>query len=476
MVVELLGTRILAPYVGTSLYVWTSVIGVVLASLSIGYVIGGRIADSKNCGVCLPIVLMSGGVLTWALAIVYQLIPMSYVGGNIVRASLIASGLLFGPLTMVLGMVTPIAVRLRYNLRGTIGRSAGSIYAASTIGSIAGTFLSGYWLIPNFGMQVLLFGIAVILFGIGIIAYWLLRGATQQWIAPAAVACIGIATWCGTTVVMQDYAVAATPYMQVVADINTPYRRAYVWDTWMNDEPVRVLADWQSAIYLNEEIRERPVANYARQFRLVTHFANKRARAMMIGGAGYILPRLHLEWYPSSTIDVVEIDPAMPEIAAKYFFLEEDERIRTIIEDGRIYLNTTEEEYDIIYMDAFAPEAIPFHLVTKESFTQMHRVLTDDGVLVMNMIASTEGVRRELFRSTYATMSEVFPFVRAYVFAPANEAWNMVLVASPSPGPFESESEDRVLNGYLQKAWKGSTDGAIILTDDFAPVEHLNLQ
>ncbi len=475
MLIELLGVRMLAPHVGTSVYVWTSIIGVILACLSIGYAIGGLIADSRWFRHALPLTMGAAGVMTGTLAAAYNLVPMSFIGyDRVITRSLVASALCFGPVTTVLGAVTPLAVRQMF-AQGKIGRAAGSVYAVSTLGSIAGTFLAGFWLIPNFSMQTLLLGTAAIL----IAAAFLTEHGNahrKQWrvLLPWIVA--GLLLWGGTAVLAHGAKPKATgEMMRVLSDINTPYRRALIWETLVDGKRVRVLADWQSATFIEEELRDIPFPDYIKTFRLAEHYNPSLSRALLIGGAGYIFPRFFLQWYPDHTLDVVEIDPAMPGIAEEYFFYRPDPRIRSIVADGRVYVNETKETYDVVYLDAHAPEGMPFHLLTKEAFEQMARILSPNGVLIVNIVASTDNAHRELFESVTRTLQAVFPYVRPFVIPPRADPWNIVIVAAKQPGGFAAANDNREITRMLQYDDGGEIAAGSVFTDSFAPVEYGNI-
>lgn len=163
MVVELVGSRILAPYLGTSIFVWTNLIGVILTSLSLGYHLGGKVADKKASYQLLSSIIFAAGCIVIASALLSSALLSVLEIGNIWLGSVVATTVLFAPQSVLLGMVSPLAVRLRLKSLDKLGTTVGNLYALSTLGSILGTFLAGYFLIAFLGSTKILFVCATIL-------------------------------------------------------------------------------------------------------------------------------------------------------------------------------------------------------------------------------------------------------------------------------------------------------------------------
>ena len=165
MVFEILGSRVLGPYVGTSTYVWTSLIGVILGSMSIGYALGGQLADEFPSTKPLAYIIMTASAAVLWTALVKDAVPafITRFGDSVEMKSVMMSVLLFAPASITLGMVTPFAVKLRMVNVTNAGAVAGSLYAVSTVGSIVGTFAAGFFFLPSFGTKNTLIGIAAAL-------------------------------------------------------------------------------------------------------------------------------------------------------------------------------------------------------------------------------------------------------------------------------------------------------------------------
>jgi spermidine synthase len=197
----------------------------------------------------------------------------------------------------------------------------------------------------------------------------------------------------------------------------------------------------------------------------------------MFGGAGYSYPKDFLIKYPEATIDVVEIDPKVTELAQKYFKLKESPRLTIYHEDARLFLNKTQEKYDVIFGDAFSSYySLPYQLTTKEAVRKKYDILNDEGIVILNIISSIDGEKGKFLRAEYATYKTLFPQVYLFPVVDSdngNKVQNIILVALKSNKDQFFNDDDPSLNDYLQHLWKKTVDADMpILTDDFAPVDY----
>lgn len=202
------------------------------------------------------------------------------------------------------------------------------------------------------------------------------------------------------------------------------------------------------------------VYDYTKFFRLAHHFNPDGESTLLVGGGAYAYPTVFLHETDTATLDVVEIDPKVTELAEEYFFLDRNEpRLRILHEDGRTYLNRREKRYDAVLIDAYRSYYyVPPHLVTREAFQTMSDALNEDGVLLANLLCVMEGERSDLFRAVYHTLREVFPTVLVFpVMEPAGGevSQNVMLVALKSEQPVSLESTDPKLGEYLGHLWEG---------------------
>lgn len=469
MILELTGSRLLAPYLGTSIYVWTSLIGVILGSLSLGYWFGGKLADSEARYDILSFLLFVSGVaiLLPALAggIVLQLV--SAIPLHLRWRALLATLFLLAPASVLLGMITPYATRLKITALETSGKTLGSLYAISTAGSIFGTFLAGFFLIAWLGTIKLLIALSLALILFSIFAFWDQRTKTRIGLI-VLVCAIGLGQ-----VASQKNAEAKGFF-----DIDTEYNRIFIEDASFSGSPARVMliaGEYNSGIFLeNNEL----IFPYTKFYRLAKHFKSDISSALMIGGGGYSYPKDFLSSFPEGTIDVVEIDSGTTELAVKHFNLKSNPRLKIYHEDGREFLNRNQKKYDVIYSDAFSSfYAIPYQLTTKEAVQKMSDSLTDDGVVLINLISSLTGEKSKFLSAQYKTLKEVFPQVYLFPVVDKKDSeltQNIMVVAMKSTIPPALDSSDAELTHYLLNFWPGILDkDAPLLTDDFAPVDQL---
>jgi spermidine synthase len=477
MIFELIGSRLLAPYLGSSLITWTSLIGVILASLSLGYWYGGVLADREASERRLALIIFVAGILIMAVLPLNKPLLnflLTFVWPLQIK-SLLASIWLFTPASVALGMVSPYAVKLRLANLSSAGKNVGSLYALSTLGSLVGTFSAGFWLVPFFGTQKIVAGLAIVLI---ILALWLYftsprlaeaGGNFNKKLIPKffifALALFGLTYW-------------FTRSPADLIDQDTAYSRVWIYDSMWGKtrDAVKVMrldSGYDSAMFLNSDDL---VFDYTKYYDLAEYFNPALNKALMIGGAAYSYPKHFLKTYPRAELTVAEIDPAVTALAKKYFRLPDDPRLIIKHADGRVFLNATKDKYDAIFVDAFASSfSIPFQLTTKEVAQKEYSALNDDGLVIVNIVAAVTGPKGRLTRSLYATYKEVFPQVYLLPIgsvAEASRVQNVMLVAlktkiKPNFEPLTSPYKD-----FLSHVWTKPLDHEPILTDDWAPVDY----
>ena len=477
MIFEIIGSRILSPFIGTSTYVWTSLIGIILGALSLGYWLGGRIADRRPDKKVLGSVILAAGALVAATVLIKEVF-LSSVGSAAIGLELkavIASLVLFGPASVCLGIVTPFAVRLKMTSLDNTGQTVGRLYALSTIGSIVGTFVAGFLLIPFVGSVRTLYMIAGTLMALSFLV-----GAgpfTSKNIAAVLLLVLGISASEGVNYLLRT--------QSDLYDIDTEYSRVQVFrsrDTETGREFKAIATDpyfAQSAMYLDDGS---PVFDYIPFYKLVGHFNPGHRNALMIGGAGYTLPREYLKENPEARIDVVEIDLRMTEIARTHFGLTDEPRMSIFHEDGRVYLNRAHPaQYDAVFIDAFGSLfSIPFQLTTVEAVSAVHRTLKDNGVVIVNIGSAFAGPAGRFLQAEYKTYKAVFPDVVLFKVRPDRrdeDLQNAVLIACKGRCTAAGSANPQfvpLLSHRFDASGDFSTNTLSILTDDLAPVEYYN--
>ena len=489
MALEITGFRIVAPYIGTSIIVWTSLIGVVLASLSLGNWLGGKAADLRPDQRILARIVLLSSFFAGVMALLSNPIlrVLSRHVTNVYLSSVVASLLLFAPPSILLGMVSPFIVRLSIRDVGSSGTTVGRFSALSSTGSILGTFLGGFILISYLSSGTILLLIAAVLASVALLLYrsvW--KKAVVFLVVFLTLAC-GVAVW-------------GMPMMPPGDHIDTPYNRIWIAEhTTENGRRVRFMMtsayrDGAQSIMFTDNPTEL-VSEYTRFYDLAFHFNPDTRRILMLGGGGYCVPRhllatrLDEEGLPTFSMDVVEIDPGITAAARKYFYLQDNPALSIFHEDARVFLNRAamnpdlHGSYDAIFGDVFGSwYSIPFHMATVEAAQRMSDLLAPDGVLITNVISSLHGRQSGVLHGIYAALSEVFPQVLIFPaqrpephFAQARQ--NIMLVALKSPYESLFEPRDYETARFLSHRWTEPFVPEIrAFTDAFAPVEKYSLR
>ncbi len=472
MILELTGSRVLAPYLGTAGSVWAALIGVVLFSLSLGYFWGGKIADKGADYKTLSVIIFLSAVFIGAISFFKDAVLTltgNYVS-DIRLGAVLAASILFGPPSLLLGMVLPCATRLKLKDLQKSGETIGSLYAVSTLGSILGTFLTGFFLFSYLGSTRILLYLAVFLIAVSFPAYF-------QSLIKIRTAAILIFILSSLLAAFLGAAYEA----RGLIDVDTAYNRVLIYPALdgQTGRPVQNLITGpkaiQSSMFLDGD--DDLVLSYSKFFRLAGHFNPNLKRSLMIGGGAYSYPKDYLKRFGGASLDVVEIDKGLTALARRYFNLEDSPRLTIYHEDGRIFLNKNAGKYDVIFVDAFASFfSLPYQLTTEEAIRKMAGALTGNGLVMVNLVSSLEGENGEFLRAEYLTYRKIFP--RVYLF-PVDSPddglaiQNVILVALKSAAiPFFA-SPNKELSGYLKNLWtKEIKTDRPPLTDDYAPVDY----
>ena len=511
---EIAASRVLAPFFGNSLFVWGSLIGIVLAGLSIGYWGGGVLADRWPEPRLLAAVMGLGALGVLAIPVldgpVLEAIVEWDPGPRL--NPLLAAVALFGAPSIVLAGVAPIAVRLHARSLQTLGQTAGRLFAISTAGSIAGTFATSFWLIPEFGTDQLLGIAAAALFvAAGLFALAVRLPFTAAVVLVGAVlaggAAVSLAPDTGRTLTEAEarnwsplYRRAGSVRGQEPPEAaglklryskDTRYHRLSVADD-ENDRYLRFDNSYQTGMPL-----ARPFGTtfeYADFFHLALAYKPDARDVLFIGLGGGAAPKRLWRDFPELRLQTVELDPVVVDVAYRFFELPRDPRLKVAVDDGRRYLDDDDRKWDAIMIDAFYADAIPFHLFTSEFMELVRSRLNPGGVVVTNAIGAITGEQSRLFRSVYRTYRTAFPTVLVHPVILGGDSGdssvrNLILVATEQAAPEKA---------FLAERWRGirersegapdltsairdrrDTDVSVVgvptLTDDYAPTDALLL-
>jgi predicted membrane-bound spermidine synthase len=463
LAIELLGTRVIAPFYGASLYLWSALISVTLAALSLGYALGGRWADRKLSLNFFSTVIGVAGL--WIAIIPWLRFPVlaaSETLGLRTAVLLTAMVLFFPPLTL-LGMISPYAIRLQASSLGVVGRTAGNLYAISTLASVFSAVATGFFLIPNVGVSRLLFliGITLILTAlIGIVV-------RRKW---KIVTVLAIIT-CLVLAFIFSPSEAAKPERGLIAIEESAYAEIRVVD--LHD--VRYLVIDGGTHTIVDPGTWASLFPYVHVMEITKSLFDTAGDVLVVGlGGGSVAKNFSKSGWD---VDAVEIDPVVTKVAYAHFGLNPGEA-HVYEMDARQYFITHDKKYDLIIMDAFGSSSIPFHLVTKEAFALINSRLAPEGVLAMNIEAV--GWRDILVNSLCATLNQEFQYVTVLPIAePPDQIGNLVLLASHRPHELKKElppTLDRFSQEYdMNHAWDNRFQvkdaGIQVLTDDHNPVD-----
>ena len=513
---EIASSRVLAPFFGSSLYVWGALIGVVLAGLSTGYWLGGIAADREPTARLLVGVLGAGALLVLAIPFVDGWVLDRVVDWNPGPRlnPLVATIALFGVPAVVLGTVSPIAVKLRARSLEHLGRTAGRLFAVSTAGSIAGTFATAFWLIPELGTDQLLASAAVALM-LAAAAVALVERLAVAFVLAVAIAAAGVggvislAPEKGGVVAASEFRNWSPVYRQRgiedrqgnPADAQAGYQVLYAKDTQyhrvavVEDTTSRYLrfdSSFQSGMYRGQPFRTR--FDYTDYLQLALAYNAGAKRILFIGLGGGSAPKRIWRDFPGLQLEAVELDPDVVDVAYRFFELPRDPRLMVEVEDGRRYLARNEGPWDAIVIDAFYSDSVPFHLATREFLELARSRLAPGGVIATNVIGAIAGAESRLLRSMLRTYRTVFPTVAVHpVLGPGDsdpdEVRNVIFVASEGAAPskpflaerWRAIREDAPGAPNLARAIRDRVDAPIpianvpVLTDDYAPTDALLL-
>jgi spermidine synthase len=508
--VEIAASRVLSPFFGNSLFVWGALIGVVLAGLAVGYWVGGTLADSFPRPELLVAVIAVGAAGVLVIPFIDQTVLEAVVGWDPgPRANpLLASVLLFAVPSVALASVTPIAVRLRARDLARFGRTAGRLFSVSTVGSIVGTFATAFWLVPELGTdQVIALGAAVLFAAAAAVAVaerlvagsLVALGATVA----AAVAVVSLAPETGgrlSEAAAQNwspvYRLRGNPSSLPEPDFSgskvlfrkdTRYHQLAVIEE-SGTRTLRFGSSFQSSTYVDDPFKT--AYAYTDYFFLGPAYKRDARSVLFLGLGGGSAPKRVRRDFPKLKLQVVELDPVVRDVARRFFAVPDDSRLPIAVSDARQYLDRSSARWDVIAIDTFYEDGVPFHLTTREFLELARTKLTPGGVIVTNVIAAVSGPGSELFRALYRTYRSVFPTVLVHPVDGGTGYQNVILVATDGAAPskaFLREHWQRLRAKHrsapdLTDAIAQRYDGLIptrdvpILTDAFAPVDALLLE
>jgi spermidine synthase len=465
LALELLGTRLLAPFCGADIYLWSALISVTLIALSCGYALGGRFADKGPNLLRLALLIGLAGI--WIVAIPWLRLPLFSLAQSIdlrIGVMLIALILFFPPMAL-LGMVSPYAIRLRAASVETVGTTAGNLYAISTVASVVAALATGFILIPSIGVPTLVFVIGLLLIVTAAIGR-ITQSKTKGAIAALLILAVTISLW-----FFASPKQAANPESGLLAVETSAYADLRV----VERDSVRYLLVDGGTHSSVDVLTLQTHMSYVNVLNLTRNYFDKTGTMLTVGlGGGSVAKGFAQKGWK---VDAVEIDPVVTKLAHEYFGLAPKE-CQTYEMDGRQYLTTHTNSYDVIILDAYGSSYIPFHLVTKEAFALAKSRLNTDGILALNV--ECVGWNDPLVASLAKTIGESFKNVVALpIVEPPDQFGNLVLFASDQslelaqapPVPIDRFSLEYDQAHAWDNRFKPEIATSQILTDNLNPVD-----
>ncbi len=446
---ELVGARILTPAMGSSTYIWTNVIGMIMLALTIGYAAGGRLADKRSEKADVAVIC----ILTAALVTSVFILKDDVLGRVIAVFSdprlqgLFAALILFVPSSFLLGMISPYLVKLNLKSLESSGKTVARLSSMNAIGSITGTFLTGFVFFELIGSSKTLLIIIFML----IASSWLL--VPKQYL---------------TIRIIMSLTIAAALFINI---FTTPNPNAVTIDSPLATYIVKTEGGVvnlithprgvQSAVYKDDRRNDELIHWYTNEFASAASL-HEAQNILVLGGGAFVFPSYLAKNYPGSVIDVVEIDPALEDVSKEFFHFEEKPNLNLIFDDARIYVNNTDKRYDLIFVDVFSEAGIPWQFTTAEYGKQIARIASPEALVIVNMIAVFEG-DKELFQVLDAPYSANFNQSAHNVRTPERRGNIIGIYSNNLPILNDSYKEYDFLNKEP-------------FTDDFAPTEHINFE
>ncbi len=469
LVLEILAARLLAPYVGVTLEVYTAIIGVVLAGIALGSWLGGKAADRYDPRTLIGPLIVAGGVLAFVTIPLVDGLGAGLRGAGPATTTIITFLAFFAP-AAVLTAVTPAIIKLQLDSLDETGRVVGRLSAIGTTGAIVGTFLTGFVLVAAMPTRpvIRILAVLLILLGLGV-TIWLQRMRAVSLTTLAVILAGGAmsfaashpcqyesAYYCAYIVADEErddgYALLLDTLRHSYVDLNDPAHLEFDYTAWFGDAITAIAPEGE------------PVD------------------ALHIGGAAMTMPRYLRHEHPGSTSTVLELDQLLVDLAEDELGFEPGSDIEVVVGDARLSAGQLDQDgYDLVIGDAFGGVAVPWHLATREFTATLHGALHDEGVYVMNVL---DYGPREFLRAEVATVADVFEHVAvigradSFDLNRSDVGGNYVVIASEAPLPIEQievanrdrRRDDVLLHGPGLERFVGD---AMVLTDDHAPVDQL---
>jgi len=465
MACELIGAKLMAPYFGTSLYVWASVLGLTLGGLTLGYFYGGKLSKryNNNAKLLYYVLLLASFFLVimpfTSILIMNQTIQLSLEMGAII--SLI---LFMMPPLILMGMVSPIIINLLTEESDSAGYSAGTVYAISTLGGILYTFLMGFFIIPTFGLKIPAIVSGLILASIP--AILLLKTKQKKMIILLLAIFLGSFASLYPKSEFNDEFNVLYQSDGILGQIKVVDHPSYeITDDARVGRALLVNNTLQTYMGVEDDFKY-SIWNWSHYFPTAASIFPPKSKVLLLGlGGGTIVKQMNRLDYD---VDVVEIDKRVGEVSIEYFNLDPSTKIT--IDDARHYIKTTKETYDIIIFDTFLSESVPEHLLTIEGFEDVKRILNKGGMVMSNFYGYIDGKEGKAARSVYKTFEKAGFYVDLLATPGQESSRNLIFLASMDEKDFSKtnysepnyERIENLYDFFIEKRFIDLTDAELL--------------
>ena len=484
LVIEMVAGRILAPFVGVSIYTWTSIIGIILAGISIGAYIGGKLVDRFPFRKTLGWLLLLSGIAALTIIPLTNIIAAYRFNVPLMIRIFIVTAVIFFLPGCILGTISPVVVRLTLKNLDDAGNVIGKIYAVSTLGAIIGTFATGFLLISWMGTRsiILTMGIILILAALFSGALFKTRKAIAVFVIIAAPCIWGVYAFAFKIPLRENtYFYKESDYYTIKLMTTTSSDQKTSLKAMVLDNLIHSYVCLEDPLHIEYEY-ERIYSDVLKwKFRKDENF-----KSLTIGGGGYTFPRYMEVVYPKAQIDVVEIDPEVTNIVYKHLGLSADTRIKSFNTDGRWFVMNCKEKYDLIFTDAYNDLSIPYHLTTKEFVAQLKSILSPDGLIMSNIIDNFQvgaflpsyiRTLREVFGTKNVYLLSVSPNfedtrISTFIVIAGNGNLDIKDFDAHVKSNLRGNSTSVIVPDHLMDEFM-TKRSAITILDDYAPVDNL---
>lgn len=467
MMIELLGTRIIGPYYGVSMIVWSSLLSTALLALSIGYMLGGRLADTAPW-LRLSHILLVTAILIGVIPLISKPVQLASNVLGLRGGALVSAFVLFTPCLLMLGMVGPYVIKIATSGLERVGRTAGTVYAISTLGSVLGTLFLGFFLLPLAGTEQIVIALSLLMLFMALLLALYenrrlrARNSIVGWGATTGILALVLLFGVGAGVGERNYSGS-----KVVFEQETHYGWVRVVD--QPDRGIRWLMSGGSTIGAEDIRTGAGLLGYQKVVGYLPRFNPAGDEALLVGlGSGHLVSVY--EQFGVRT-DSIEIDPAVAYAADRYFSFQPTGDV--IVGDARYQIKQLNKRYDFIIHDCFTGGAEPIHLLSLEMFQELKAKLKPGGVLALNFVGLTLEGEEAPVEAVAHTLDQVFEHRRTFVSSP--EATFNDFVFYVSDEPLELQGSADTLAWLTEREVTIEGDSELIITDNFNPLETLHI-